>query len=439
MAQARHVGKIAVRMDREVEVLPSSNVGIHSKLFSTDATYLITGGLGGVALKVAEWMAQNGAGHLVLLSRRIPSQDSLQAIRRMEASGATVFPIRADVTHAADIAAVLDAIHATMPPLKGIMHTAAVVDDALVKDLSPERFVPVMMPKIVGTWNLHELTLQQDLDFFVLFSSIGAVHPQPGMGSYAAANAFLDAFAYYRRSLGRPAITVNWGGWDQIGLARAAGTGRSIDGYIQEGLQIFSGDEALAMLGRVLGTNLAQVIAVPMDAKQFAEFHGPDRIPPAFSGLVAKNANADGASSHSEIVDSLLESESIEQRRELLETYLQETLGKVLKLATRKIDRERPLGSMGLDSLMGLEFVRRLSNALQIAVPATVVFNYPTIQQLALHLLRRLQLVPSEEQNAEQAVHEAAMQSKDDRVHSLADGLTEEDALQALVSGERNS
>jgi acyl carrier protein len=136
----------------------------------------------------------------------------------------------------------------------------------------------------------------------------------------------------------------------------------------------------------------------------------------------------------------LLETDSIQQRQELLESYLQEVLGKVLKLATRKIDRDRPLGSMGLDSLMGLEFVRRLSNALQIAVPATVVFNYPTIQQLAVHLLRRLQLVPSGDPNADKSAHAAALQNKDGLVHTLADGLSEEDALQVLVSGgERSS
>jgi acyl transferase domain-containing protein/NADPH:quinone reductase-like Zn-dependent oxidoreductase/NADP-dependent 3-hydroxy acid dehydrogenase YdfG/acyl carrier protein len=442
MAQARHVGKIAIRMDRDALVLPPpQSTGSNAYgLFSSNATYLVTGGLGGVALTVAEWMAKNGAGHLVLLSRRVPSEDSLQAIRRMEASGATVFPIRADVTSAADIATVLDAIHSTMPPLKGIMHTAAVVDDALVKDLSPKRFVPVMMPKIVGAWNLHESTLQEDLDFFVLFSSIGAVHPQPGMGSYAAANAFLDAFAYYRRSLGRPAITVNWGGWDQIGLARAAGTGRSIDGYMQEGMRVFSGEEGTSLLRRALESNPAQVLAVPIDANQFAEFHGADKIPPAFSGIVARTSNSDTASTRSEIVAALTEAESIEQRQELLESYLQEVLGKVLKLATRKIDRERPLGSMGLDSLMGLEFVRRLSNALQIAVPATVVFNYPTIQQLATHLLRRLQLVLADELSVDKEVYAAALRSKDGRVQTLADGLTEEDALQALVGGgERSS
>jgi acyl carrier protein len=232
---------------------------------------------------------------------------------------------------------------------------------------------------------------------------------------------------------------VNWGGWDQIGLTRAAGTGRSIDGYMQEGMQVFSGEEACNLLRRALNSNPEQVIAVPIDANQFVEFHGQGKIPPAFSDLVSRTSLADTAATRSEIVNQLVAADSLEQRRELLESYLQEVLGKVLKLATRKIDRERPLGSMGLDSLMGLEFVRRLSNALQIAVPATVVFNYPTIQQMALYLLRRLQLVPSDEGVTEKAVGSASLQSNDGLVHTLADGLTEEDALQALVSGGQRS
>ncbi len=186
------------------------------------------------------------------------------------------------------------------------MHTAAVVDDALVLDLSPERFLPVMGPKIAGTWNLHEATLNENLDFFILFSSIAAVHPQPGMGSYAAANAFLDSFAQYRRALGKPAISVNWGGWNQIGLARAAGTGRSIEGYEQQGMPNFSGQEALAALGRALVINPVQVIAVPFDWTRFAEFHSPGDVPSAFAEMVARtNATASAETSRSEILEQL--------------------------------------------------------------------------------------------------------------------------------------
>ena len=208
MAQARHIGKIAVRMERDVRVLPATG----KPLFSADASYLITGGLGGIALRVAEWMAENGAGHLALVSRRALNDEAAEVIRRIEAAGTNIHLFRTDVTRESELDHTVAAIRATMPPLKGVMHAAALVDDALVRDLSPDRFLPVMAPKMEGTWNLHTATLHDKLDFFVLFSSIAAVHPQPGMGSYAAANAFLDAFAHYRRALGMPAISVDWGG-----------------------------------------------------------------------------------------------------------------------------------------------------------------------------------------------------------------------------------
>ena len=438
MAQARHIGKIAIHMDRNVNVLPATD----RPLFSRDSTYLITGGLGGVALTVAEWMAENGAGHLVLLSRRSPSAEASQAIRGIEQRGTKVVALPCDVTREADLARVLEAIHADMPPLKGVIQAAAVVDDALVADLSAERFLPVMAPKITGTWNLHQATLHEDLDFFVMFSSIAAVHPQPGMGSYAAANAFLDGFAHYRRSLGLPATAVNWGGWDQTGLAQATGTEKSLAGYGEQGIRNFSRPEALAAFGRVLETNPVQVVAAPFDWEKFAAFHGPNGASPAFSTLSRSSTAAEASSSRAEILDQLMQADSIEQRQEMLEMHLQEVLGRVLKLATRKIDRERPLGSMGLDSLMGLEFVRRLSNTLEIPVPATVVFNYPTIQQMASHFLRRLQLTSADESSAsaEKPNVAPAANRKDARVDGLSDGLTEEDALQALMShGQRSS
>lgn len=443
MAQARHIGKISIRMDRDVRVLPATE----KPLFSANASYLITGGLGGVALTVAEWMAKNGAGHLVLLSRRAVSDESRAAIRRMEESGAKVTPVRADVTDEADLAKALETIHASGLPLKGIMHTAAVVDDALISDVTPERFVPVMVPKITGAWNLHAATLKEDLDFFVLFSSIAAIHPQPGMGSYAAANAFLDAFAHYLRGLGRPAISVNWGGWDQIGLARAAGTGRSIEGYNEEGMRVFSGEEALEALRRVLESNPVQVTAVPINAEKFAEFHGPNDIPPAFADLVSQSRTKTAAQTNrSEVLEQLAAADSMKQRQEILEAHLQDVLGRVLKLASHKIDRERALGSMGLDSLMGLEFVRRLSNSLEIAVPATVVFNYPTIRLLAAHLLQRMHLSIADVPKTG-GVDSTVARVPDNRngsLRELSDELSEEDALQALIgngmgNGQRGS
>jgi acyl carrier protein len=313
------------------------------------------------------------------------------------------------------------------------MHAAALMDVALIRDLSPERFRSVMAPKIEGTWRLHEATQREHLDFFILYSSIGAIHPQPGMANYAAANAFLDAFAHYRRACGMPATSINWGVWDEIGLTRAAesssGFEDSIEAYASQGLTKLSTEEGLRVLESALRDDPTQVVAVPFAWKTVAEFYGPD-APPLFANFTARAATgAASKSRHSEVLDLLNGAESTASRIEIMEAYLQETLSVVLKLAQRKIDRERPMGTMGLDSLMGLEFVRRLSKALEIAVPATVVFNYPTIRVLAPHLIQRLQLplidAPSQEMTTSR--------SQDVVFAALPVDLSEEDALEALM------
>jgi NADPH:quinone reductase-like Zn-dependent oxidoreductase len=421
MAQARHIGKVAVEMERSVSVLPATD----RKFFSADAGYLITGGLGGIGLTVAEWMAREGAGRLVLMSRRAVSDEAAETIRWMEDLGCRVRVARGDVTCRADVDKALATLRAEGVPLRGVLHAAALVDDVLIRDMTPERFAPVLAPKVEGTWNLHAATLGDKLDFFILFSSMAAIHPQPGMGIYAAANAFLDGFAHYRRGLGLPATAVNWGGWDQIGLARVAGTERSLDGYREQGIRNFSASEALQALAEAIRSQSAQVMAMPIDWKTFAEFHG-GRTAPLFREFVAKAA-ADQRTSGSAIIEQLAQATSAEARTGILEGWLQETLGRVLKLAARKIDPDRPMGTMGLDSLMGIEFVRRLSSALEIPVPATVVFNYPTIRLLARQLLQRLNLQEAEASPVSASVNVGGAELPE---------ISEEEALQALMSPE---
>jgi acyl carrier protein len=363
---------------------------------------------------------------LMLVSRRAVSEEAAEAIRRIEATGCRVRAVRGDITGRADVEEALRTIRAEGVPLRGVLHTAALVDDVLIREMSPDRFAPVLAPKVEGTWNLHAATLGEKLDFFVLFSSIAAIHPQPGMGIYAAANAFLDGFAQYRRALGMPATAVNWGGWDQIGLARVAGTERSLEGYCQQGIRNLAASEALEALGEAIRSQPAQVVAVQFAWSAFAEFHGR-RTAPLFRDFVAQTAASGQASGRSEIADRLADAASIEERMETLEAWLQETLGRVLKLAARKIDRDRSMGTMGLDSLMGVEFVRRLSNALEIPVPATVVFNYPTIRLLARQLLQRLNLQEAEALPAAVPTMVVAGELPQ---------ISEEEALQALMSPE---
>src|SRR5262249_23185671 len=142
--------------------------------------------------------------------------------------GAKIVVAQMDVTREDQVASVLARIDSSMPPLRGIIHVAGVLDDGLLLNLDRERLAAVMAPKFEGAWNLHSLTLNRPLAFFVLFSSIASVLGSPGQGPYAAANAFLDALSHHRRALGLPALTINWGPWGDVGMAARANRGRRL-------------------------------------------------------------------------------------------------------------------------------------------------------------------------------------------------------------------
>jgi acyl transferase domain-containing protein/acyl carrier protein len=186
--------------------------------FESAATYLITGGLGAIGLTVARWMAQQGARHLVLVGRSAGSEMAHDCIDTLQEAGTEVVVLRADVSRRDELKGVLDSIGDSMPPLRGVMHAAGILDGGMLVDLSRQRLQAVMAPKVDGAWNLHTLTSDMALDSFVLFSSAASVFGSPGQASYAAANAFLDGLAWHRRTQGLPATSVNWGPWAGAGI-----------------------------------------------------------------------------------------------------------------------------------------------------------------------------------------------------------------------------
>ncbi len=190
-----------------------------------DSTYLIVAGSGDLGLAVAQWMIDRGACRLILLGRtglpprsqwREVEVDSrlahqIDAIRAMEAMGASLSLAAIDVTDELQLSAFLAEFAVEgWPPIRGVVHTAGVLNDGLLSELDAESFTLVLRPKVIGGWLLHQLLANHPLDFFVLFSSASALLGQPGQGNYAAANAFLDTLAHYRRAQGRPALTINW-------------------------------------------------------------------------------------------------------------------------------------------------------------------------------------------------------------------------------------
>lgn len=436
MAQGKHTGKIVVRMGRDVVALPMAE----TKLFRKDATYLISGGMGGVGSTVAEWMAENGAGALVLISRRAESDETRKIIRRIEAFGTRAVHGRTDIVDRNALDVLLAEVRRDMPPIAGIMHAATLIDDALIADLSPERFTAVMGPKVKGTWNLYDATAEDKLDFMVLFSSIAAVYSQPGHGSYAAANAFMDSFARYARANGRKVSSINWGGWNEIGLTREAGTSRSVSGYGLQGFRAMAGAQALSALRRAMETDVVQAIATPLDVEEAIEFHDPHKIPTLLRGLLSEtNRTSDQVAQQSPVQQRLNASASLIEATGLLVDYLIEELGKVLKLAPERIGRDTLFGSIGLDSLMTLEFVRRLNSGLRVAIPTATVFNHPTAELLAADIAKRLNLHLVTKSLVDEAQRECADSDLSRLTTSLVSAeMSDDEALQTLMQPTGN-
>lgn len=430
MMAARHIGKLAIRfagMQEQVRVLPSKTgaATLQQPRFNSNGSYIITGGLGGVGLTVAEWMAAKGAGCLVLVSRRAPSAEEDAAMERARTSGARVEHRRTDLTDRQAVEMLIGEIGETMPPLRGIMHAAAVIDDALVTDLRPERFDAVLGPKVRGAWYLHEATRDLPLEFFVMFSSVATIFPQPGHGSYAAANSFLDSFAAYRRGLGLAASSINWTGWVGLGLARNTGTSRTIDACAAEGLGSFDYEEAVAALWQALWADPIHATAVRIDEQMVA---AQDTIPTLLREIVGDGAHVGGAvagaAEHPLLVE-LAGAASYSERMSLLEALLRTETSRVLKLAPEKIGANQAFGQMGIDSLMALELIRRVNAALGLALPATAVFNYPTLTVLSGQILKRLGMDGSAAAVAAPVVVEERRDETEE--------LSEDEALRALM------
>jgi NADPH:quinone reductase-like Zn-dependent oxidoreductase/acyl carrier protein len=415
MAQARHTGKIVVAVqDQEVWVAPASEAPVS---FRPDGTYLITGGLGSLGLVAARWMVQQGARHLVLMGRSEPSAAAQQeALEAMREAGAQVVVAKADVAREQQVARVLAEMDPSMPPLRGILHVAGMLDDGILLRLDQERFGSVMAPKVAGAWNLHTLSSKESLDFFVLFSSAASVLGSPGQGNYAAANAFLDALAHHRRAQGLPALSINWGPWAEVGLAARPDRGGRL---ALRGLASIGLEQGVEALGRVLGNGAAQVGVMPLDVRQWRQFYPKAAESPLLAQLVREQDDANGSGRRANSVRQALLAAEPGERRSLLERHLQQQIARVLRIPASRIEADTPLDALGLDSLMALELRNGLEAGLGLTLPATLVWGYPTLAALASHLAREME-IPLE------SIAEARSEPKDEGKDEGDEGDDEE-------------
>jgi NAD(P)-dependent dehydrogenase (short-subunit alcohol dehydrogenase family)/acyl carrier protein len=345
-----------------------------------DATYLITGGLGGFGLAVARWMVDSGARHVVLMGRRPASMPAREAIAEMERHGATVVIAQADVTKEREVAEILADIRRSMPPLRGVVHAAMVLDDDLLIRLDGERFRRVMAPKVLGAWNLHCETRHTPLDFFVMFSSTSSLLGSPGQANYAAANAFLDALTHQRRAEGLPSLTVNWGRLGDVGYVVEH---PELEEYFSRlGMQALPVEQATHMLGRLLRAQTVQATAAKVDWGKLGQQFMTAKRSPRFAHLVHECADAVDQTSGS-TRETILAARDDERQR-LLESHLRETVARVLGTTAARITVDQPLDQLGMDSLMAIELSMRLEADLGLTVPNGTVMGTHSVSRLAV-------------------------------------------------------
>ncbi len=382
MAQSRHIGKIVLTQSAGLSAPAPDR-------FRADAAYLITGGLGALGLRVARWMAGRGARHLALLGRRQPTGADLAAVAELAEAGADIRVLSADVADPAQLAAALKEIGASMPPLRGIVHAAGVLDDGILLRQDLARFDRVLAPKAAGAWNLHEQTRGLPLDFFVLFSSVAALWGTAGQGNYAAASAFLDALAHARRAEGLPALSINWGGWSQAGLAA---TDQAASQMSALGMRPIPPEAGVLALGAAMSRQETQLVIAPVDWAALREQAADGQIPPLLAdlcGQAGRDSDGDFGGGRAGAAGLLrrLDAAAPATRRRVLRGYLEEQIRRTLGLAAQEtLDARRPLNDYGLDSLQAIELRNTVGRAVGQTLPATVLFDYPAIADLASYL-----------------------------------------------------
>jgi acyl transferase domain-containing protein/SAM-dependent methyltransferase/acyl carrier protein len=399
MAQAKHVGKLVVSMNDaeglQIEPQPRAFA------LDPDAAYLITGGLGGFGLAVADRLVRRGARQIALAGRGDPSPSALAAVDVMRQRGAEVRICKADITDREQAREVIANVQRSMGPLRGIIHAAMVLDDTPIERMTEERMAKAMAPKIMGAWNLHKLTTDAPLDFFVLFSSFVSVVGNPGQANYAAGNAFLDALAHYRRIRGLPALSVNWGALQDVG--HVANSPETLQRFDRLGVKAMPIAEALDALDELMASNTAQIAVARMEWKDFLR-SAWSRVPARFADFAGEAGREDRQSTMSSRVQEILEADE-SALPSLLESYVQEILARAMRTSPAQIDPQQPLRNLGLDSLIAVEVRNYIKADLNLSVPMAKFTQDASIGSLATYVAERLHDPDGSGQRSDAVVH----------------------------------
>lgn len=393
MQQSGHVGKIVVRP-------PAQGVAPRSRrplAIRAEGTHIITGAFGGFGMETAKWLVDKGARHLVMVGRKGAATEEARALLADFAErGVRVLAEPCDVTDRAALERVLGVVHATMPPIVGAIHAAMVLDDGVLPNLDAERFHRVLGPKVAGAENLDRVLRGEKLDYFVLFSSVTTLIGNPGQANYVAANAYMEGLARRRRGKGLPALAIGWGPITDVGVV-ARSERLQADLQRLTGVQGMTAREALALM--------EQALALPPEGAETAVMTvtsssgtslGADRLAvlrsPTYEEYVNPNNRLGDGDGERIDLRALAAEGGIEAARRTAVDVIGAQVAHVLLLKEEDVSPIRPLGEIGLDSLMALELVMNLEERFGLRMPLTGASGGLTINDIADEIMAHLGL-----------------------------------------------
>jgi acyl transferase domain-containing protein/NAD(P)-dependent dehydrogenase (short-subunit alcohol dehydrogenase family)/aryl carrier-like protein len=378
MQQGKHIGKVVVQYTaKPSQVIAGSYDSVR---FRADASYWIAGGLGGFGLQIAKWLVQCGVRHLVLSGRSQQLRpQAQQVVDDLRAQGATILVLPTDITQPQEVRKTLQIIDQQLPSLAGVIHTAMVLEDKLLLDLDRETLERVLWPKVLGGWNLHQETLDRNLDLFVVFSSLSSVFGHAGQANYSAANALLDSLAHYRRSLGLPGLAINWGHLGEVGyLAEREQLGQRLE---RQGVLSFTVQQATDCFEYALQTQAVQLSVLRMDWSLWRGLGITNRVSPRFAHLLRRSESASELSGQTASAARLRQC-AAGQRQTLISGMLRSKISSLLGMSTEQVREDRALLEMGLDSLMAVELRNWIESQWEINLPISALMRSHSLGEL---------------------------------------------------------
>jgi NAD(P)-dependent dehydrogenase (short-subunit alcohol dehydrogenase family)/acyl carrier protein len=430
MAHARHVGKVVVRQGSAT-----------APKISRQGTYLVTGGLSGVGLLVARWLAESGAGRLILVGRRGMTSEATPTIEALRAGGTTVIAEAVDVSDETALDDLLSRIRIDGPPLRGILHGAGVLDNAALLQQDEDRFTRVFAPKVHGAWLLDRLTRGDPLDLFVTFSSVAAVFGAAGQANHAAANAVLDSLAHERRERGLHGLSINWGAWAGVGAAAS----NEVSGRLAaQGLGAMTPARGIQALETLLRGVRAQVAVFPVEWPRFMDGAAQRGLSTFLAEIVGSSSNFAKYPTERPVnrpsLRAELASAPASRHRQLVGSFVRSHALRILGIdPAMTVLTTTPLGELGLDSLLAVELRNELGLALGESLPVTLLFDYPTLDAISEYILKEVITFAEPDTGVRDAKVTPLHPQDGDRLNSidLIEALSDDEVDRLLATGER--